>query len=140
MNSEFMLLPVLALGLFTFLVAIRLMLARLKDMQTLKVHPQKGQDTKHLKGLLSKKSGWIADNYNHLFEQPVIFYVACFSLAFIGEVNNITLSLAWAYVVLRIAHTWVQTTTNVVLRRFILFLISWLVLVAMLIFGILAIL
>ncbi|RTE86597.1 MULTISPECIES: MAPEG family protein [Gammaproteobacteria] len=139
MNSQLILLPALAMGLFTFLVAIRLMLARVKDMKALKVHPQKGQDTKHLKSLLSEKTGWIADNYNHLFEQPVIFYVACFSLAILDAVHITTLSLAWAYVTLRVLHSWVQTTTNVVLLRFNLFLASWLVIVAMLIFGVLAI-
>jgi hypothetical protein len=41
---------------------------------------------------------WKADNYNHLLEQPVLFYATALSLALLGDHSVASLWLAWAYV------------------------------------------
>ena len=74
---------------------------------------------------------WKADNYNHLMEQPTIFYAVALSLAVIGEHSMLSLSLAWAYVALRVVHSLVQTIVNVIQIRFALFSMSSLVLFAL---------
>src|SRR5579885_2825860 len=43
-------------------------------------------------------------NLMSLPETPLLFYVLCLSLYPTGHVTAITLSLAWFYVVLRLAH------------------------------------
>lgn len=74
--------------------------------------------------MLPAKVRWKADNYNHLMEQPTIFYALAISLAVLGDGNGINLSLAWAYVGIRIAHSLVQALINHIPLRFSLFALS----------------
>src|SRR5262249_41467157 len=74
---------------------------------------------------------WKADNYNHLMEQPTIFYAVALSLAFLGQGEGTNASLAWAYVALRVVHTFVQTIINKIEVRFAVFVLSSLVLIAL---------
>jgi hypothetical protein len=67
---------------------------------------------------------WKADNYNHLMEQPTIFYALAISLALLGEGHGANLYLAWTYVGLRIAHSLVQAILNKIELRFALFVLS----------------
>jgi len=76
---------------------------------------------------------WKADNYNHLLEQPTLFYAVAFTLALLGAGDGINLSLAWAYVALRVVHSLQQALWNKIEVRFVLFLLSSLVLVALVI-------
>lgn len=74
---------------------------------------------------------WKADNYNHLMEQPTLFYAIAIVLALVGRDQGTDLWLAWAYVGLRVVHSLVQTTFNKIELRFVLFFVSSLVLLAM---------
>jgi len=84
---------------------------------------------------------WKADNYNHLMEQPTLFYAVATALAVLGDVTQASVVMAWAYVGLRVVHSLVQTTVNTIQVRFVLFFVSSLVLLAltvraaMLVFG-----
>lgn len=73
---------------------------------------------------LPSKVRWKADNYNHLMEQPTIFYALVFALALLGEGSGINATLAWSYVLLRILHSLVQALINKIELRFFLFLLS----------------
>ena len=70
----------------------------------------------------------VADNYNHLMEQPTLFYAVCFALQFLEQTQPINIGLAWTYVALRIVHSLVQNTVNVIMLRFLIFVASTLVL------------
>jgi hypothetical protein len=70
----------------------------------------------------------VADNYNHLHEQPTIFYALMFFAASTGGGDDFALRLAWAYVLLRVVHSLVQATFNRVVVRFSLFALASLVL------------
>lgn len=74
---------------------------------------------------------WKADNYNNLMEQPTLFYAVALTLALLGAGSALDAGLAWAYVGLRIAHSLVQATVNVVMVRFSLFMAATIVLLAM---------
>ncbi|WP_417346648.1 MAPEG family protein [Ferrimonas sp.] len=67
---------------------------------------------------------WKADNYNHLMEQPTLFYPLIIALVLMGEQGSITMILAWSYVVLRVAHSLVQALINKVELRFAVYLLS----------------
>jgi len=67
---------------------------------------------------------WKADNYTNLMEQPTVFYALAISLAVIGEGSGINLYLAWAYVLLRIAHSLTQVLLNKIELRFFVFVLS----------------
>jgi len=74
---------------------------------------------------------WKADNYNHLMEQPTIFYAAAAVIAVSGEASAVSVQLAWAYVGLRVLHSLVQSLYNRILYRFTLFVMSTLALVCL---------
>ena len=77
----------------------------------------------------------VAENYNHLMEQPTIFYALVFFVASkAGEQPGLAARLnaeAWAYVLLRVAHSLVQCFYNTVALRFAVFALSSLVLTHM---------
>jgi hypothetical protein len=74
---------------------------------------------------------WKADNYNHLMEQPTIFYAIALALAVLGEGAGLNALLAWGYVGLRVVHSLVQVLINKIEVRFLLFVLSSLVLIAL---------
>lgn len=67
---------------------------------------------------------WPAHNYQHLMEQPTIFYAIVFALVLMGFDHPINVWLAWTYVALRIIHSIFQATVNIVRIRFAIFLLS----------------
>jgi hypothetical protein len=73
---------------------------------------------------LPPQAQWKAHNYNHLFEQPTVFYAACAVLAIADAGHGAAVWLAWGYAGLRIAHSLVQATINRVRPRLILFMMS----------------
>ena len=70
-------------------------------------------------------------NLMNLMETPVLFYVACLTIYVIGKVDLWSVGLAWAYVLLRIAHSVVHLTYNNVMHRFRVFGLGIVVLLAM---------
>ena len=74
---------------------------------------------------------WPAHNYQHLMEQPTIFYAIVFALILMGFDAPINVYLAWGYVGFRILHSLFQATINVVPVRFLLFLAATLCLIAL---------
>ncbi|WP_445357917.1 MAPEG family protein [Microbulbifer sp. ANSA005] len=67
---------------------------------------------------------WKADNYNHLMEQPTIFYALAISLAILGAGDGLNFILAWVYVGIRVIHSIVQATFNKIEIRFLIFALS----------------
>lgn len=65
----------------------------------------------------------------NLFETPVLFYVIAFIALVTGQGGLLPVILAWIYVALRCAHSWVHLTSNNVLFRFQLFALSMFVLI-----------
>ncbi|MDN3645668.1 MAPEG family protein [Pontixanthobacter aestiaquae] len=84
-----------------------------------------------LRAELPDTVNWKADNYNHLHEQPTVFYAVAIVLAIVGQGEGMNALLAWMYVGLRVMHSLVQVTANRVLVRFVLFALSSLVLIAL---------
>jgi hypothetical protein len=73
----------------------------------------------------------ITDNYNHLFEQPTLFYALVTYIFLMNHVDLMHVYLAWSYAVLRIVHSIIQITSNNVSYRAIVFIASGLCLVLM---------
>lgn len=128
MEAHLILQPVLIVGLLTVVMTIWMLATRIPAMSRLKIHPQKGQDTNKLRELLPKEVSRVSNNYNHLFEQPTLFYAVALSIAMLGHVDVLNVGCAWVYALLRIIHSIVQATIDLVLARFVLFIMSWLVL------------
>ena len=81
--------------------------------------------------LLPPAVRWKADNYNHLMEQPTIFYAVALSLALMDQGGGVNLVLAWTYVGMRVVHSLVQVLINKIELRFAVFFLSSLVLIGL---------
>ncbi|MEM9104382.1 MAG: MAPEG family protein [Pseudomonadota bacterium] len=69
----------------------------------------------------------VARNLVNQFELPFLFYAVCIILYMVNGVNDITLALAWLFVLSRIAHSWIHVTTNKVRLRRPVFIVGYLV-------------
>ncbi|MCZ6832047.1 MAG: MAPEG family protein [Gammaproteobacteria bacterium] len=125
-----MLIPVLALITWTLIVWAWMYATRIPAMQAANID---GNDAQHPGSLNSLPSNVraIADNYNHLHEQPTVFYALAFYTQLAGNADGLAVNMAWAYVVLRVAHSIVQNVIHTVILRFGVFALSSLVLIAM---------
>ena len=123
-----MIAPVLALVVLSLVVWALMVATRLPAMAKARLRPQTGRYTADLAGKLPAPARDIADNYNHLMEQPTIFYATALAVQVAGDATPLNLGLAWGDVGLRFVHTIIQCTSNNVMIRFYLFLASTLVL------------
>ena len=117
-----------SLVMMLWMAATRLPAMRRKGIAFKGLVGSRGAD---LEGVLDPQVQWKSHNYAHLMEQPTLFYAVALALALMGQGVELNLWLAWAYVALRVVHSIVQATTNVVRIRFALFLLSSLALVAL---------
>jgi hypothetical protein len=86
-----------------------------------------------LEGVVEDEVMWKAHNYMHLVEQPTLFYAIALALAVGHAGGGYSAILAWAYVGLRVAHSLVQTTVNIVAYRFLLWALASLALIGLVI-------
>ncbi|MGQ0559579.1 MAG: MAPEG family protein [Sphingosinicella sp.] len=124
MNSHPILAPLVALAAWTMLMMLWLYAVRFPAMRRagISLKGRIGSKTGSLDGVVEDQVQWKAHNYNHLMEQPTLFYAVCIVLDIVGGGDiAVILYLAWAYVGLRVAHSLVQATINVVRWRFYLF-------------------
>ena len=69
-----------------------------------------------------------SDNLKNLFEIPVLFYALALYLFVTNQVDALYLDAAWAFVVLRVAHSAIHCTINIVIVRFYIYAASTLAL------------
>jgi hypothetical protein len=124
--------PVLVLIAWSLVMLFWLYATRIPAMQKAGINPEQSKhEGKAAMEKLPASARWVADNYNHLMEQPTIFYALAFYLQLSGHADSLQLVLAWTYVGLRVVHSVVQATVNVILVRFSIFALSSLVLTGM---------
>lgn len=123
--------PVVALAAWTFVMWLWMYATRIPAIRAAKMRLDPTAPRGEQMATLPPHVRWKADNYNHLFEQPTIFYAVALVLAVIGRGDGLALTLAWAYVASRVLHSVFQATVNKIEVRFTLFLLSSLVLIAL---------
>jgi hypothetical protein len=118
-----MMTPVLALVVWTMVILVWLYLRRIPAMRKAGIDPAKVKGSESYASMppLNPKAVWVSDNYNHLHEQPVIFYALCVYTHLVGVWDGLNVGLAWGYVAIRIVHSLIQVTTNFVPLRFAVF-------------------
>lgn len=120
MQSE-ILAPVVALALWSLVMWAWLYATRIPAMIRMKVRLDPNLPRAQLTEVLPPRVRWKADNYNHLMEQPTVFYAVALVLAVAGAGDGLNAWIAWAYVGLRVIHSLVQATVNVIMWRFCVF-------------------
>ena len=111
-------------------VVMALMLReRIAEMTERRIHPQKVASSSQMNAVLQNTRA--ADNYRNLFELPVLFYALCLALYATQGVNLAFVAAAWAYVGLRVLHSFIHIGYNKVMHRFSVFVTSSALLAAM---------
>lgn len=116
--------PVITLVAWSMVMWIWMYATRLPAMRAARMIPDPNAPAGEQMAQLPAQVRWKADNYNHLMEQPTIFYALAIALAVLGEGSGVNLQLAWAYVIFRVIHSLVQALTNKIEIRFVLFVLS----------------
>jgi hypothetical protein len=119
--------PILALIVWSLVVWVWMYATRLPAMTAAKIDPQSARFPGSLDSLPDAVRQ-VANNYNHLMEQPTIFYALAAYTYLAGHERPLTSVFAWSYVGLRVAHSLVQGTINIVPLRFLIFCLSTVVL------------
>lgn len=129
--STALLAPVIALVLWTHVMWLWMYVTRIPAIQKQQLTLDPGVPPKELMNQLPASVRWKADNYNHLFEAPTLFYATVLVLALLNDTTQTSLWLAWGYVALRVVHSIWQSLLNVIEVRFALFLTSSIVLIVL---------
>jgi hypothetical protein len=136
MDLSPMLAPVVVLVAWSLVMWLWMYATRIPAMRRAKTRLDPRIPPAELVGTLPPEVRWKADNYNHLMEQPTIFYAIALVLAVAdmaaGDAGSgLNIILAWFYVILRIIHSLVQATINIIMVRFAIFVAASLCLVGL---------
>jgi hypothetical protein len=115
--------PMTVQVLLTLVVAVRMYHARIAELRNRRIRPQELATSR---GAASLENVAAADNFRNLFELPVLFFAICPVLYITNGVTPLQLTLAWTFVLLRIAHSFIHTTYNRVMHRFRVFVLGML--------------
>lgn len=124
--------PALALVIWTFIIAIFLLVYRTLAVRNQKVrmsyyrvYSSEGVD-------VPERMIQITRNFSNLLEVPTLFYaVTLFATALNISNDFFLIAGAWVYVTLRVLHSLVHVTYNNVLHRVFFFFMSNIILIAM---------
>lgn len=122
MASAAILWPVVALVALTFVVLGLTARERLGQLKRNRVHPQAVAMSAQMSARIADSR--CADNFRNLFELPVLFYVAMLTAFVTAQGGVLVTGLAWAFVILRVAHSAVHCGSNKVRHRFAVFVLG----------------
>lgn len=119
----------LAMVVLSALVGLTLLRNRVREMKRKRLHPQQIADSTRMAAQLQDIQA--ADNFRNLFEVPVLFYALASIALATGYVPSWLVTCAWIFVALRIAHSFIHCTYNLVFHRLAVFLPSFGLLIGM---------
>jgi hypothetical protein len=119
--------PILALVVWSLMMTVWMYATRIPAIQRAGIDPGGAREPTALDAL-PLEVRQVGYNLNNLMEQPTVFYALVAYTYLAGQQNAVNLILAWAYVAIRVVHSLVQATVNIVLVRFSLFALGTLVL------------
>ena len=122
MRNPAVLYPMFALAAWTLLVLLMIPVARARSARRREIVID---DFKYGESPAVPPAVSIPNrNYMNLLELPMLFYVVCIVLYVTAGASTTTIALAWAFVVLRIAHSLIHLTYNHVIHRLTVFALS----------------
>lgn len=109
---------------WTLVMWVAMYATRIPAILKANLPPEELKEKSAMNAILPLSVRQIADNYNHLHEQPVIFYGLCMYSHLMETADAINITIAWIYVVLRIIHSLIQSTVNIIPLRFGVFVMA----------------
>lgn len=132
--------PVIALVAWSMVMLLWMVSTRVPAIMKARMKMDPNLPAGQQMSTLPARVRWKADNYNHLMEQPTIFYAVALALALMGQGDGVNAILAWCYVGTRVIHSLVQALINKIELRFAVFVVSSAVLTVLIIRAMLAVL
>ncbi|KAF3000198.1 hypothetical protein E8E13_006761 [Curvularia kusanoi] len=120
--------PLVVLAGWTFVQEVWMYATRLPAISKYNISDNQETISEDMKTKIPVEVRRIADNFNHLHEQPTVFYSVAIALTLLGDNNEYTYLAAWGYTGLRIVHSLFQSLVNKIFVRFYIFSTSSLVL------------
>jgi hypothetical protein len=118
MNANAIFLPMLATMTLTAVVWFYMYAKRIPAMRRARISVQTYTTPGKVSEILPDEVNYSADNLKNLFELPVLYYGLCMYLFLSGNVDAAYVFGAWLFLVLRILHSVVHCTSNIVMVRF----------------------
>ena len=123
MTNNSILLPVIGQVLLTFLVWLYMYYQRIGEMFKKGIDAQSladgDQATELLKAVVNS-----SDNFENLFEIPILFFVAMVIIHALNINDPVYMELSIAFVIFRALHSIIHCTYNRVMHRFTVYAIS----------------
>jgi len=126
------------MGMLSFVMFFWMSFARLAAMKRAGLTLANAAHTEDLRRRLDSTGRKAGDNYNHLFEAPVVFYAVALAIVFSGMADPLYAAAAWAFLAARVLHSLTQATINKVPLRLTFYLASWSALGFIIVRGLLA--
>lgn len=130
MYYEPLLIPLLLQIGLILVVWLAMYATRLTEMKRKGLDPQDLANTE-TKNELLKSVAAASDNFKNQFELPMLFFIAILTALILVIHNPLLNSLAIAFVLLRIVHSFVHITYNKVMHRFAAYALSSFALIGM---------
>ena len=115
--------PVLATMLLTIVVWVYMYAKRIPFINSLNLEPAEVTPT-----VLAERSPPAvsnpSDNLKNLFEVPILFYAISILLFVTGSVDQAYVIAGWAFFVLRALHSAIHCTINIVILRFVVYVLA----------------
>ena len=127
MDYSPILIPVVALVAWSLIMMVWMVAVRFAEFKRLGINFSNippGSRGVDLEGRADPRAQWKSHNYNHLMEQPTLFYAVALTLALMDMGGGINYWLAWGYVGFRVLHSIVQATINRLTIRTPLFVLA----------------
>ena len=125
--------PMLGMIALSGLLILVLLASRLAPIIKYWGNLQFAEHSEDLRPQLPRPLRLITENYNHIFEQPTLFYAVVIYLHLVNQGDEANVMLAWGYVIARLAHSIIQITINHVPLRILFFVVSGFCLLAMIV-------
>jgi len=116
--------PVVVLVIWSLIMWLWMYVTRLPAIAAMKMQLDPEAPAGTQMSNLPPRVRWKADNYNHLMEQPTIFYAIVLSLVFLDAATEVNIVVSWIYVGLRVVHSLFQALVNKIEVRFSIFFLS----------------
>ncbi len=136
MQASPLILPVMLLAAWSMFMWLWMYITRIPAIIKARMIMDSNAPRGEQMNLLPPQVRWKADNYNHLMEQPTLFYAVVLGLVLSGLDGQSNQVLAWLYVGSRVIHSLIQAMTNIIKWRFSIFIVSSLFLIGLIVNGI----
>jgi len=126
MDARLIFWPAVAMVVLTIIITFRMFFERSRQISADGIRWREISTSSKMATRLADTRA--ADNFRNLFEVPTLFYLALIVAFLTAQVNALTLSLAWFFVLTRYVHSAIHCTSNRLRYRLPIFFLGCLVL------------